>query len=262
MKGSVLTAKTWVLLIVAALLIAAGALNLSQRLRQQPPPWDGITWTDTKDGVVAKAVAPGSAAARARLMPGDHLVAISVDDRKYETLTSSRFVPMYLDHARVGGEIHYLIERPNYPPETRYYYSDLDNLGTIQTWTARDLYLNLIGLVYLCIGLFVIFKQGGRAPFVLHFASVCLAAYVFHFYTPIGTYKDLDLAIAFLRSAGLIMFAPLFLHFSAIYPVRYHLLENRRWRNGLLYLPAFVLLCLATVVFLRDELVKVVPRAL
>jgi len=53
MKGSVLTAKTWVLLIVAALLIAAGALNFSQRLRQQPPPWDGVTWIDTKDGVVA-----------------------------------------------------------------------------------------------------------------------------------------------------------------------------------------------------------------
>src|SRR2546427_507357 len=58
------------------------------------------------------------------------------------------------------------------------------------------------------------------------------------------------------------MFAPLFLHFRAIYPVRYHLFEDRRWRNVLLYLPAFVLLCLATAVFLRDQLVKVVPREL
>ncbi len=261
MKGSVLTAKTWVLLIVAALLIAAGALNLSQRLRQQPPPWDGVTWTDTKDGVVAKAVTSGSAAARARLMPGDHLVAISVDDRKYETITSSRFVPMYLDHARVGGEIHYLIERANYPPETRYYYSDLDNLGAIQTWTARDLYLNLIGLVYLCIGLFVIFKQGGRAPFVLHFASVCLAAFVFHFYTPIGIYKDLDLAVAFLDSAGLILFAPLFLHFSAIYPTRYHLFDEKRWRSVILYVPAILLLFVSVAVFLRDQIVFIFPSA-
>ena len=72
----------------------------------------------------------------------------------------------------------------------------------------------------------------------MHFASLCLTAFVFHFYTPIGTYKDLDLVIAFLRSAGLIMFAPLFLHFSTIYPVRYHLFEDRRWRSGLLYIPA------------------------
>src|SRR5437870_4277163 len=133
--------------------------------------------------------------------------------------------------------------------------------GSIANWTARDLYLNLIGLVYLCVGLFVIFKQGGRSPFVLHFASLCLAAFVFHFYTPIGTYKDLDLAIAFLRSAGLIMFAPLFLHFSAIYPTRYRLFEERRWRSVLLYVPAFVLLGLTTIVFLRDQLIRVVPFA-
>src|SRR5438309_7835928 len=124
------------------------------------------------------------------------------------------------------------------------------------------LYVNAIGLVFLCVGLFVIFKQGGRAPFVLHLATAFLAGFVFCFYTPIGTYKDLDLAIAFLRSAGLIMFAPLIVHFSAIYPVRYHLFEDRRWRNVLLYLPAFVFLGLATVVILRGELVKVVPRYL
>src|SRR5256885_6637629 len=271
MKGSVLTGKTWLLLIAAALLIAAGALNFSQRLRHRPPPWDGVTWVDSAQGVVAKTIEPGSAAARARLIPGDHLLAVSPSGRRCaeitsgprcEQIASARDVQIYLEQERVGGEIHYFIERPSFPAETRNYYADLDNLGSIPNWTSRDLYLNLIGLVYLCVGLFVIFKQGGRSPFVLHFASLCLAAYVFHFYTPIGTYKDLDLAIAFLRSAGLIMFAPLFLHFSAIYPVRYHLLESRRWRNVLLYLPAFVLLGLATVVFLRDELVKVVPRGL
>jgi two-component system NtrC family sensor kinase len=268
MKGSVMTGRTWLLLGAAALLIAAGALNLSQRLRFQPPPWDGVTWIDSSQGVVAKTVAPGSAAARARMIPGDRLMAVSQTGQRCEEITrgpkceqvaDARDVQIYLDQARVGGEIHYLIERPSYPEETRYYYADLDNLGAIQNWTARDLYINLIGLVYLCIGLFVVFKQGGRAPFVLHFATLCLAAFVFHFYTPIGTYKDLDLAIAFLRSAGLIMFAPLFLHFSAIYPVRYHLLEERRWRSVLLYLPALALLGLATVVFLRDQLILLAP---
>ncbi|HYR74676.1 MAG TPA: ATP-binding protein [Pyrinomonadaceae bacterium] len=258
------------LLVAAALLIAAGALNFSQRLQHQPPPWDGVTWVNTSQGVIAKAVEPGSAAARARLVPGDHLLAISPNGRscanitrgpKCEQIADAKDVQIYLDNARVGGEIHYFIERPSYPSETRNYYADLDNLGSIQNWTARDLYVNLIGLVYLCVGLFVIFKQGGRSPFVLHFASLCLAAFVFHFYTPIGTYKDLDLAIAFLRNAGFIMFAPLFLHFSAIYPVRYHLFEARRWRSVLLYLPAFVLLGVATAVFFNGELTRVLPSA-
>ena len=271
MKGSVLTGRTWLLLIAAALLIAAGALNFSQRLRNQPPPWDGATWVDTPQGVIAKSVEPGSAAARASLIPGDRLIAVSPNGRKCaeisrgqkcEQIASAKDVQIYLDQARVGGEIHYFVERPSFPPETRMYYADLDSLGAIPNWTARDLYLNLIGLIYLCVGLFVIFKQGGRSPFVLHFTSLCLAAFVFHFYTPIGTYKDLDLAIAFLRSAGLIIFAPLFLHFSAIYPVRYHLVEERRWRIASVYVPAFILLAFAVVVFLHDELSKVVPSKL
>ena len=256
------------LLVSAALLIAAGALNFSQRLRHQPPPTDGVTWVNTSQGVIAKAVAPGSAAARARLVPGDRLLAISPDGRscaditrglKCQEISDAKFVQVYLDNAGVGREIHYFIERPSYPPESRNYYADLDNLGTIQTWTARDLYVNLIGIVYLCVGLFVIFKQGGRSPYVLHFASLCLAAFVFHFYTPIGTYKDLDLAIAFLRSAGFIMFAPLFLHFSAIYPGRYHLFESRRWRGIVLYLPAFVLLGVSILVFLIDQIALALP---
>jgi two-component system, NtrC family, sensor kinase len=270
MKGSVLTGRTWLLLITAALLIAAGALNFSQRLRFQPPPTDGVAWIDTAQGVVAKTVQPGSAGARARIIPGDRLLAISMTGRKCEDLArgtrceqvaKSQDVQIYLDSARVGGEIHYLIERPSYPAETRIYYADLDNLGAIQNWTARDAYINLIGLVFLCVGLFVVFKQGGRAPFVLRLATTFLAAFVFCFYTPIGAYKDLDLAIAFLRSAGLIVFAPLFLHFSAIYPVRYHLFEERRWRSVLLYLPALVLLGVATLIFFRGELLRVVPSA-
>lgn len=270
-KGSVLTGKTWLLLVTAVLLIAAGALNFSQRLSHQGPAWDGVTWVDSSQGIVAKAIAPGSAAARARMNPGDRLVAISMTGQKCEDLTrgvrcdpivASQHVQMYLDQARVGGEIHYLIERPSYPPETRFYYADLDNLGSVNNLTARDLYINFIGIVYLCIGLFVIFRQGGRAPFVLHFAGLCLTAFVFHFYTPIGTYRDLDLAIGFLRNAGFILFAPLFLHFSTIYPVRYHLFEQRRWRTVLMYLPAFVLMGFTAVVFLHDELVKILPHQL
>src|SRR6266852_4604498 len=277
MKGSVLTGRTWLLLIVAALLITAGGLNFSQRVRFQinpsrfqAPPTDGVAWVDTVQGVVVKTVQPGSAAARARIIPGDRLLAVSMTGRKCddlargtkcEQIAKSQDVQIYLDAARVGGEIHYLIERPSYPEEARTYYADLDSLAAIQNWTARDVYLNLIGLVYLCVGLFVVFKQGGRAPFVLHFASLSLAAFVFTFYTPIGTFKDLDLAIAFLRSAGFIIFGPLCLHFSAIYPVRYHLFERRRWRSLLLYVPAAVLLAGAAVVFLRDQLVRVLPAA-
>jgi hypothetical protein len=38
-KGSIITTKTWFLLIGAALLISAGLLNFRQRARHETPPW-------------------------------------------------------------------------------------------------------------------------------------------------------------------------------------------------------------------------------
>ena len=241
-----------------ALLLAAGILNFTQRVDHKTPPWDGVTWSDTKQGIIADDVQSASSGARAQIQAGDRLIAISTDNRTYEEVTRAENVQIYLDEARVGGNIHYLIERPSYPPENRFYYADLDHLNAIHKWTPRDLYINLIGLVYLFVGFFVLFKQGGRAPFALHFAGLCLAAFVFHSYTPIGTYEDLDLAIAFLKNVAFIVFPPLFLHFCLVYPERQQLFHERRWRAALLYVPAILLVVMACFVFLRNALNPVI----
>jgi len=255
----VLTTRTWLLLIGAALLLVAGALNFGQRLRRDTPPWDGVRWVDTSQGIIAETVEAESAAGQAHLLPGDRLIAASVNDAKYDELVRARDVQMYLDQSRVGGEVHYLIERPSYPEESRFYYADLYNLGSIHNFTSRDIYINLVGIVYLLVGFFVLFKQGARAPFALHFATLCLAAFVFHFYTPVGSYRDLDLAIAFLDSAALILFPPLFVHFCALYPTRQQLFSNRRRAIVLLYTPALLLLALASFILLRDVVTPVLP---
>jgi len=193
-KGSIITTKTWFLLIGAALLISAGVLNFRQRARNETPPWDGVEWTDTKEGVVAKSIERGSAADRAWLLPGDRLIGISLDpNSRPEQVAAARDVQIYLEQARVGGQLHYLMTRPAYSPQVGAYWADLDHLGAIHRWTPRVLYINLIGLIYLFVGFFVLFKQGGRAPFALHFATFSLAAFVFLFYTPVGSYRDLDL---------------------------------------------------------------------
>jgi hypothetical protein len=243
----------------AAIMLAAGVLNFVQRARRETPPWDGIRWTETKQGILAETVEPNSSGARSRLLPGDRLLAVSVRNDKYEEISHAKDVQMYLDQAQVGGQIHYLIERPSYPEESRFYYADLDNLDATHKWTPRSLYLNLIGLVFLFVGFFVLFKQGGRAPFARHFASWCLAAFVFLFYTPVGSYRDLDLAIAFLKNVAFILFAPLFLHFCALYPVRQQLVAERRWRTALLYAPAIALLILTSFIYLRDVVAQALP---
>jgi two-component system, NtrC family, sensor kinase len=244
----VLTTRTWILLVTAALLVTAGALNFEQRWTHKSPPTDGITWAQQNGEVVAQAVEPGSSGARAGILPGDHLFAVSEDERQFDEIDQAYKVQIYLQDAGVGGHLTYSIERPTYPEETRYYEADLYDIGAIPTWMTHEIYINLIGVVWLFVGLFVLFKQGARAPFVLHFAVLCLAAFVFNFYQSTGRLKDLDLAIAFLKQAGLILFAPLFLHFCAIYPVRYHLFK-RRALALLLYVPAVVLLGLEALIY-------------
>jgi two-component system, NtrC family, sensor kinase len=222
-------------------------------------PWDGVQWVDTADGVIAESIEPNSAAAKAWLLPGDRLLGVNFDGRsKPDEIRRARDVQIYLEQSGVGGQLHYLMQRPSYPPETREYWADLDRLGTFHRWTPRVIYVNILGVVYLFVGFFVLFKQGGRAPFVLHFATFCLAAFVFHFYTTVGTYDDLDLAIAFLDNAAFILFAPLFVHFCALYPTRQQLFPTRRWRAVALYLPSLLLLVFAIVIFLRDEMAKAV----
>ncbi|HYP00622.1 MAG TPA: ATP-binding protein [Pyrinomonadaceae bacterium] len=249
---SVLTTRAWVLLIAASLLVAAGTLNFAQRLTRTPPPTDGVAWEQTEQGIIARAVAPNSAASRAGILgvvPGDRLVAISTDEIHNEPVVSTADIPKYLeDAANTGRPLHYVIERPAANGETVGYHVYLDNLQPIPNRTTRNYYINLIGIVYLLVGLFVLFKQGGRAPFVLHFTTLCLAAFVLHFYKPIGFYEDLDLAIAFLDDAAYVLFAPLFLHFCAIYPVRRAISEHRRWLAPLLYAPAVALLALTTLI--------------
>lgn len=260
MKGSIITTKTWLLLIGAVLLISAGALNFRQRARLETPASDGVEWVDTQQGIIASKIERGSAGDKAWLLPGDKLLGIGFSETgKFQPIVRAKDVQIYLDQAHVGGRLHYLMERPSYPPESRFYYADLNELGSVHKWDPRTIYINLIGLVYLVVGFFVLFKQGGRAPYALHFATLCLTAFVFHFYNPVGHYRDLDLAIAFLKNAAFIVFAPLFLHFCLLYPSRHQLFSTKRWRALLLYLPSFVLLGMAVWVFLRDELAKFLP---
>jgi two-component system, NtrC family, sensor kinase len=249
MKGSVLTTGTWLLLLAAALLIAAGVVNFEQRWKHKPLPTDGVAWVQGKTGIIAERVDPGSSGAHAGIFAGDRLIAVSEDDKQYNEIGRDSDIEIYLDEAGVGGHLVYLIERPSFPEETRFYYADLYGLDAVPVWTRHELYLNFIGLLYLFVGLFVLFKQGGRTPFVLHFTAVCLVAFIWHFYKPVGSFKDLDAAVAFLNAAALILFAPLFLHFCAIYPVRYHLWERRRWLAGLLYLPAVILIAGGALIY-------------
>jgi len=239
MTGKVLTSWSLVWLLATVLFVVGGALNLSQRAYHKLPPTDGVDWQLRADnGIYAEKVLPGLAASRAGISTGDKLIGIGLDSDKTDEITSPADVQMYLEAAGVDGNLTYFYQKPSYSFANNYYYADLKHIDTQPRWTAPIIFLTLVGIVWLGVGIFVLFKQGGHAPFVLHFAIICLAAFVFHVYKSLYLGEDFDLAINLLDNLAFAFFAPLFLHFCLRYPVRSEVFDRSRWQTILLYVPA------------------------
>jgi two-component system, NtrC family, sensor kinase len=241
MKEKMLTSWSLSWLLASVLFVAAGALNLSQRAFQNLPPTDGVTWIQKTDGIYAAKVQAGLAGSRAGISVGDRLIGIGFDGENTEEITSPGDVQMYLETAGVNGSLTYFYQKPAYSFTDNFYFADLRHIDAVSRWTPSIIFLTIVGLIWLGVGIFVLFKQGSQSPFVLHFATVCLSAFVFHTYKAIGTGRDLDLAIDLLDNIALAFFVPLFLHFCIRYPVRSAVLTERPWKTYILYVPATVL---------------------
>lgn len=235
MKVKVLTSWSLIWLVVTVLFVAGGALNLLQRATGELAPTDGVLWVQRADGIYAEKVLPGLSGSRQGISVGDKLLSISLDGETFDEVISVNDVPMYLATAGVGGTLTYKFEKPY-----NVYFGDL-RVDTLPRWTPSIIFLTFVGLIWLGVGVFVLFKQGSRSPFVLHFATICLAAFVFHVYRTVNTGQDFDLAVSLLDDIAFAFFAPLFLHFCLRYPVRSEVFHASRWKTLVLYVPAAII---------------------
>lgn len=241
MKAKVLTSWSLIWLVVTVLFVAGGGLNLLQRATGELAPTDGVLWVQKADGIYAEKVMPSLAASRQGISPGDKLLGISLDGDKFDEVLSIADIPMYLDSAGVGGHLTYFYQKPSYSFTNNFYYADLKNIDTLPRWTPAIIFLTVVGFIWLAVGVFVLFKQGSRSPFVIHFATICLVAFVFHVYRPLNTGQDADMAIGLLDDIAFAFFGPLFLHFCLRYPVRSEVFDSSRWKTLALYVPASLL---------------------
>ncbi len=240
MKEKMLTSWSLIWLLACVLFVTAAALNLSQRALQNLPPTDGISWVQKSDGIYATKVTPGFAGSRAGISVGDKLLGIGFDGEKTEEITSPADVQMFLETAGVDGNLTYFYQKPAYSFANNYYFADLRHIDPIPRWSPSIIFLSIVGVIWLGVGIFVLFKQGSRSPFVLHFATVCLAAFIFHTYKAIGIGKDFDLAVDLLDNIALAFFVPLFVHFCIRYPVRSAVFTDPPWKTYILYIPAAI----------------------
>ena len=242
-----------VLLAVFTLTAAVFAsLNFVQEGRDQQPT-DGAIWYEAPGGLKAERVPPGSPADRAGVRAGDLLV--SVNDRPTPRLAS---LEREMFRTRVYGSATYSVLRDGVPVEIPVI---LDAPDHSQHQGER-----LIALVYLGIGLYVLFRRW-TAPRSTHFYLFCLASFVLYSFKYTTRLDEFDWIVLWGNIIAFALQPALFLHFALAFArdrdvdVRYvevresvELREHgpgqrRRWLIGLVYLPGLVLVALQLTAF-------------
>ena len=257
MKELMTRTKLIAMLAITALLVVIGVLNLRDRLGPNMIPTDGVTWEETASGLRVKAVSPDSPLTW-RVKKGDILRAVYfVGNRstiqvskplEYEQVNNLEALQHYLDRQGVGGDARYAILHPD-PILQSIYQSeeplfDIDfRVASAPQYLERGLYLAFIGLVYLVIGLFVLFRQN-RAELTYHFYAWSLLSFIVYFYSATLEFTPLDRLVSLLDNAALALLAPVFLHLCANFPMGGKLSARSRPVVALLYLPAAVLIAL------------------
>lgn len=242
--------KTLTAIVLAGCALAFAIGNIRDRLQQLPLPDDGVVWVDNELGVVAHSVRPGGPASIAGIHEGDVLRAIYYGG-DYEAISSAADVSLYVDEAGINGTLLYAVERYNGRGVSRGIWEGELKIGPRPEHTTRNVYLGVIGAVYLLLGLFVFLRQA-RAPYSTHFFWICVTAFLFHVLRPsyavdeAGNWSGFDRAVYLTLNISLALMAPLFVHFCAVFPERRGWLRRHSRGTALLYVPAFAFVALET----------------
>src|ERR1044071_7611487 len=215
-------AKTKLIAVLAITIgfVVIGALNLRDRLSPTTLPYDGITWVATENGLQVRAVDADSPLAY-NIKKGDYLRAVYFVGRNapgdgprtltYEQVKSVEALQLYLDRQGVGNDARYAIEHHDPTLQKIYGLKDDERLFDVDfkvsaapQFLGRDLYLAFIGLVYLAIGLFVLFKQN-RAALTHHFFVWALVSFIVYFLNASRERTPFDTWVGLLDNAGLAM---------------------------------------------------------
>lgn len=221
---------TTILLALLSLALGVfGFLNFQQRSRYQPPD-DGVSWTDSAEGVTAWIVARDGPGDHAGIRKGDILSAINGRPTK-RSVDAVREV----FRNEVWSRVTYDLARNGERFQTAVVIVPQSNSNSIRH------YLELVGLLYLFIGTFILVRRW-TAPRSMHFYVFCLASFVLYTFSYTGKLNLFDTTVYWLNVLALILQPALFLHFCLSFPERPVFLRERSYVYPLLYLPGGLLL--------------------
>ncbi len=197
------TLQTRVVAVVLALLTVTAcvfaALNLSQENTFQSPT-DGVWWVEQHGALEAQRVPANSAGERAGIREGDLLVSINQQPTpRIPSLMREWF------RTKVYGSARYTVVRSGIRIDMPVILDQAD--------TTIHPGMRLIALVYLCIGLYVLFRRW-TAPHATHFYIFCLASFVMYAFLYTGRLNTFDQIIYWGWIGAGALQPALFLHFA------------------------------------------------
>jgi len=215
-------------------LVVLGVINYQQRSKYELPG-DGVSWIDSSQGVRAWIVDRGGPGDRAGIHEGDILsaiggVPIKRADDAYRAVYSGG----------VWSKLTYKLNREGSQFDT--------NLVTAPQGDSKSIhqYLELVGLLYLFIGAFILMRRW-TAPKSLHFYAFCLASFVLYTFSYTGKLNVFDSIIYWLNVSAWCLQPALFLHFCLGFPQRSSSAGSPLVRRAL-YLPGAILLAVHALV--------------
>jgi PAS domain S-box-containing protein len=234
------------LALLSLVLVGLGILNYQQRAEYQAPD-DGVSWMDSPQGVTAWIVTRGGPADRAGIHEGDQLRAING-----QPITTEAEAVQQIDQLGVWSLAAYSLSRNGEPFDTSLVLDPQVAAGSVRQ------YLALVGLLYLLIGTFILFRRW-TARKSGHFYIFCLASFVLYTFAYTGKFNMFDWAIYWLNVAAWVLQPAVFLHFCLTFPERSPLLRERRYLAPLLYLPGVLIAALHVLVAMK---ILVLPLSL
>src|SRR5579859_704975 len=230
-KDSIVRFTTVILALLTVATVVFAYINW-QKESQVIVSTDGVWWKEEAGFLVAKGVAPNGPGEKAGIKVGDRLLRIN-NLPKDQTIKSSAEKEHYLDRSGVYSRATYLLDRQGVSIE-------VPSVIPVPADNSMNQGLRLIALIYLGIGLYVLFRRW-TAPKSTHFYIFCLVSFVLYSFHSTGKHNTFDWTIDWGNlSAGLLQ-AALFLHFALTFPERRHG-KKPGWLVTLVYLPGLFVL--------------------
>lgn len=243
-KDSLIRASAIVLAILTVATIVFAVINF-QKEDQFLTPDDGAWWLEQDGTLVAQRLAAGGPAEKAGIKAGDRLLTVrsasSLQDHQVKNVAS---LEKQLFHVGVLQKAIYGLERGG---------SHFDALVTLVP-TDRSLFtgLRLIALIYLGIGVYVLFRRW-TAPKSTHFYIFCLVSFVLYSFHYTGKLNTFDWIIYWSNVAAWMLQPALFLHFALTFPEKRRFVAKHLWAVWLVYLPGLVLLGVQVLALFQFE---------